>query len=191
MIFKTLFSRKTPKHTERRVYESIVAQARQPVFYEELGVADTVTGRFDLIILHAFLVFDRLKKGTEEERVLSQDLVDEMFRDMDRSLREMGVGDLSISKRMRTMADVFMGRCVAYEQAFEEEDEPSRHAALKSALVRNIFPDGADEAVAVQLTDYVAAVREHLEAQTLAAIISGDLVFPDPAETIVEGTQNR
>jgi cytochrome b pre-mRNA-processing protein 3 len=94
------------------LYEAIVAAARHPVPYADWGVRDTVDGRFDMIALHAFLVLDRLKGSAEAFR---QELVDELFRDMDRSLREMGVGDISVGKKVRKMAEVFYGRVAAYD----------------------------------------------------------------------------
>ena len=103
------------------------------MFYADWGVPDTLDGRFDMISLHAFLVLDRLK-GTEQ--AFRQGLVDEFFADMDRSLREMGVGDLSVGKKVRKMAEVFYGRVAAYDQALAGPD-----GALEAAIARNVFPD--------------------------------------------------
>ena len=96
-----------------------MAAARHPVAYAEWGVPDTLDGRFDMITLHTFLVLDRLKG---EDRAFRQELVDEFFRDMDRSLREMGVGDLSVGKKVRKMAEVFYGRLAAYDKALAGPD---------------------------------------------------------------------
>mgnify|MGYP000411422531 CR=1 FL=1 len=112
MILKRLFNR--PLAPERRCYEAIVAAARHPAFYARWQVADTLDGRFDMVALHTYLILDRLK-GVEPE--FRQALVDEFFRDMDRSLRELGVGDVSVGKKVRKMAEVFYGRITAYDAA--------------------------------------------------------------------------
>ena len=173
MILKRLFRRSSSP--ERSCYEAIVAAARHPVPYADWGVADTLDGRFDMISLHTFLVLDRLK-GVEPQ--FRQDLVDELFRDMDRSLREMGVGDLSVGKKVRKMAEVFYGRVAAYDQALA-----GPAGALDAAIARNIFPDGADAAGGARpdrLTAHVLAQRAHLAAQDTAAIVGGTVHFKEP-----------
>ena len=99
MILRRLFGRKA--NPIAAVYDAIVASARQPRFYADLGVPDTLDGRFDMIVLHLFLVLDRMKGEDEKFR---QNLTDYFFMDMDRSLREIGVGDLSVGKKVRKMA---------------------------------------------------------------------------------------
>ncbi len=133
---------------------------------------DTVDGRFDMIILHAFAVLDRLK-GEEPE--FRQALVDELFRDMDRSLREMGVGDLSVGKKVRKMAEVFYGRIAAYDKALAESRE-----ALDAAIARNIFPDGAPPGAPQKLADYLLDQRRVLSVQGTAAIAAGTVRFEEP-----------
>ena len=170
MILKRLFQRSpTP---ERRCYEAIVAAARHPVFYAEWGVADTLDGRFDMITLHIFLVLDRLK-GTEQ--AFRQQLVDEFFRDMDRSLREMGVGDLSVSKKVRKMAEVFYGRVAAYDKAVTETGD-----ALTAAVSRNVFPEGDGGIGAERLSAYMLRQRAHLALQQPQRIAAGTVSFEEP-----------
>ena len=171
MILKRLF-RRSPT-SERSCYEAIVAAARHPVFYADWGVPDTLDGRFDMISLHAFLLLDRLK-GVEPE--FRQRLVDELFADMDRSLREMGVGDLSVGKKVRKMAEVFYGRVAAYDQALA-----APAGALDAAIARNIFPEGNGGAGASRLAAHVMEQRAHLAAQTAGAIAGGTVHFKEPA----------
>ena len=166
-MLNKLFMRR--RLSERSVYEAIVAAARHPHFYAELGVADSLDGRFDMICLHAYLVLDRLK-GTEEK--FRQGLVDELFRDMDRSLREMGVGDLSVGKKVRRMAEVFYGRIAAYDKALAEGGP-----ALEQALARNVFPDGAGQGAAARLAAHVLVERDRLAAQDAVAIVGGTVAF--------------
>lgn len=173
MILKRLFAR-SPQ-PERRCYEAIVAAARHPTFYARWAVPDTLDGRFDMITLHAFLVLDRLKGDLPQFR---QALVDELFRDMDRSLREMGVGDLSVAKKIRKMAEVFYGRVAAYDAALSGEGQD-----LAAALARNVFPDDAEAVTSdrvAALASHVLAGRRHLTAQDAAEIARGNLTFKEP-----------
>src|SRR5690606_20048909 len=91
------------------IYSAIVAQSRRETFYPQWGVPDTLTGRFDMISLHAALVFRRLRSHEKQTKEFSQNVFDCFFKDMDRSLREMGVGDLSVGKRIEKMGSLFYG----------------------------------------------------------------------------------
>ena len=113
--------RKRPNATP--LYTEIVRQARQPDFYNKLGVPDTYNGRFDLIALHAFIIMRRLKSIGKNGETLSQALFDCMFIDIDKNLREMGVGDLSVGKKIKNLAAAYYGRVKAYEGALLETDE--------------------------------------------------------------------
>jgi cytochrome b pre-mRNA-processing protein 3 len=163
LILQRLFGQK-PKPIAA-LYDAIVAAARQPHFYAELDVPDSVDGRFDMIVLHLYLVLDRLREAPEDVR---QNLTDYFFFDMDRQLREMGVGDLSVSKRVREMAEALYGRMTAYKD--------SEGDALKAALKRNIYA-GADSVSVTKLAAWVIAARQKLLAQSEADIISGRVVF--------------
>jgi cytochrome b pre-mRNA-processing protein 3 len=116
-------------------YAALVAQARRRDFYESLGVPDTLDGRFDLIVLHASLYLKRLRAAGREGRALAQAVFDQMFFNLDQSLRELGVGDISLPKKMRKMVSAFYGRAAAYDKALNETDDE----ALAEALVRNIY----------------------------------------------------
>lgn len=171
MILKRLFNR-TPA-PERRCYEAIVAAARRPAFYAQWNVPDTLDGRFDMLALHTYLVLDRLK-GVESQ--FRQDLVDAFFSDMDRSLRELGVGDVSVGKKVRKMAEVFYGRVTAYDAALAAGEE----GALAAALARNVFPDDPEAAGAAPLAAYVREQRSHLAAQDAGTIAGGQISFKEP-----------
>jgi cytochrome b pre-mRNA-processing protein 3 len=161
-----------PAAAHRRLYEAIVAAARHPVPYAGWQVPDTVDGRFDMVAIHAYLALDRLKGGDADFR---QALVDELFADMDRSLREMGVGDLSVGKKVRQMAEVFYGRVAAYDLAL-----PQGMQALESALGRNVFPDGAPLGSAAKLAAYVREARDMLASLPAGELLQGRIVFPEP-----------
>ena len=176
MFFRRFFANAPENRVAREVYSLIVAKARQPHFYVGLGVPDTLDGRFDMIALHAILVTDRLAKGSAEARYLSQKVFDEMFADMDRSLREMGVGDLSVGKKVRRMAEVFYGRAKAYRDALSRGDLP----ALEQALARNIFPEGPKAQGVSALAAYVSAAALMLASLSDAQLAAGEISFPEP-----------
>jgi cytochrome b pre-mRNA-processing protein 3 len=157
------------------LYGAIVTQARHPTFYASWGVPDTVDGRFEMIALHMFLVLHRLKGAGEGE--LAQQLFDTMFGDMDRSLREMGAGDLGVGKRVRAMAEGLYGRMAAYEAGLDEDD-----VSLATALRRNAFgtvaAPGPSQAALQALCDYLRAAFAALRAAPVAELRSGSLRFP-------------
>ena len=129
--------RRNPEHdAAARAYECVVSQARRRGFFAECGVPDTVDGRFELICLHAFLYLHRLKDEQPEAAALGQAFFDAMFGDFDRSLREMGTGDLSVGRQVKRMAEAFYGRIHAYERGLGEGDEVLR-PALRAQPVRH------------------------------------------------------
>lgn len=137
------------------LYAAIVQQARQAVFYKEWGVPDSLDGRFDLIVLHLHLVAREFSSPEPAEKNLHQALLGLFFSDMDRSLREMGVGDLSVGKKIRNMAEAYYGRANAYEEALSSEDEQKLHEAIG----RNLY--GGDDSSAEKwplVARYVRAV---------------------------------
>lgn len=173
----SLFKRKASRSSLRAVYGAIVAAARHPRFYAEWGVPDTVDGRYDMIILHAVLVLDRLAAEGEAGQSFSQGLTDELFADMDRSLREMGVGDLSVGKKVRRMAEVFYGRAQAYAPLLRAGDAP----ALGQAIYRNVHAGEGPEEAAGRIADYALEMRRHLHERPTEPILAGQIDFPDPA----------
>ena len=88
--------RRRRRRAVEALYGATMAQARRPEFFRDLAVPDTLDGRFDMLALHMVLLLRRLKADGEVNRALAQELLDLMFADMDRSFREMGVGDYSI-----------------------------------------------------------------------------------------------
>jgi cytochrome b pre-mRNA-processing protein 3 len=176
MFFKRFFNPTASAKIAREIYLLIVAKARQPYFYAELGVPDTVDGRFDMITLHAILMIEFITKGGKASKALSQQIFDEMFADMDRSLREMGAGDLSVGKKVRKMAEVFYGRAKAYREALAQDDQDG----LAAALARNVYGgEGAPEN-ALRLARYALAAARSLSASPLRDIHADALQFPDP-----------
>jgi len=161
-----------PRGTIEAIYGMIVTQARDPLFYQDLGVPDTVDGRFDLL-LHLWLLLRRLR-SVEGSRALSQALFDHFCNDMDANLREMGVGDLAVPKRMQAVGEAFYGRTAAYDLAVEDGDE-----ALASAICRNIL-NGEQIEHARQLAVYARTAGARLTQTEDAALLSASWKFPSP-----------
>ncbi len=148
------------------LYDAIVAKAREPAFYVDLGVPDTVNGRFEMVALHAFLVLRRLKAAGEPVSGLGQVLFDTMFADMDLSLREMGAGDLGVGRRVKAMAEGFYGRIAAYDAALASADREALAEALRRNVYGTLKPPEAPPAHAVAaLARYVADSAGSLAAQ--------------------------
>ena len=165
-----------------RLYGLIVRQARQSAFYGRLGVPDTFDGRFDVVALHAWMVLRRLRG--EENGALAQAVFDVMMEDFDENLREIGVGDMTIGKKVKQMAKAFYGRVVAYDQALADE-EPG---ALAAALHRNLFRDASPAAGQVEaIAGYVRRSVAGLDALPVPAFRTGEVAFPLPMETLEDG----
>jgi cytochrome b pre-mRNA-processing protein 3 len=175
--------RRRSKHERAgfRLYGAAVAAAREPLPYRDLGVSDTLDGRFDLLCLYAFLLIRRLQREPEPGPALAQAVFDAMFSDMDVNLREMGVGDLSVGRRVRAMWEALHGRAAAYGAAIDVGDM----AALAAAIARNVWrgaapPDGS----AAALARLASAQAACLDGQALHALAAGEVRLL-PAEEAV------
>jgi cytochrome b pre-mRNA-processing protein 3 len=158
------------------LYGAIVAQARHPAFYQTYGVPDTVDGRFDMLLLHLVLFCRCVRESAH--RPLGQQVFDRFCRDMDHSLREMGVSDQAVPRRMRAIGEAFYGRAARYEVALAAEDaEP-----LAAALARNVFGAAADETPpgARRLAAYAREAARRIALQVGLAPAAAALQFPDP-----------
>jgi cytochrome b pre-mRNA-processing protein 3 len=139
-----------------------------------LGVPDTVNGRFDLLLLHLWLLLRRLRTVAQGGAELSQALFDRFCEDMDDNLREMGVGDQTVPKRMRAFGEAFYGRVQAYDQAAETGAE-----ALAQAICKNIL-NGAGFDLAQRLAAYAMAADADLGQTADPALLRGAFRFPAP-----------
>ena len=179
MIFPLFRRKPRGPDTISTLYGMIVAQARLPTFYRDYAVADTVNGRFDLIVLHLAMVLDRFAQDAALQS-LGQGIFDRFCQDMDHNLREMGVGDLKVPKEMRRMGEAFYGRAQAYRAAWAATD----NGALAEALERNIYSGAPPAAAAVQrLAAYARQALRDLTAQPRENLAGGELRFPDPCKT--------
>ncbi len=183
MALFTFFGGKNAAFSEPALdlYRAAVTAARAAPFYAALGVPDTPDGRFDMIALHVFLTLRRTKRdGSGQALAVAQALTDQMFADLDRNLRELGVGDLGVGRQVKALAAAFMGRIAAYDAALDHAGNES----LAAALGRNIFradPDGGPtRAATATLAAYVRAADAALAAQAIGDILSGRVSFPSP-----------
>jgi cytochrome b pre-mRNA-processing protein 3 len=160
------------------LYNALVAQARAPVFYSDLGVPDTIEGRYEMIVLHMALLLRRLRDGGAAQAPLAQAVVDFMASDLDRSMRELGVGDLSVARYMKRLGEGFFGRATAYDSAL---DGSAGAESLDVVVRRNLY-DGASpgEPALATICAYVRQQRAGLAEQKLDAIAGGTLAFTQP-----------
>jgi cytochrome b pre-mRNA-processing protein 3 len=169
-------NRRTNRAVTDVLYEEIVAAARQPVFYAAYNVPDTPLGRFEMLSLHLFLILHRLRSEEGAAREVAQELTDEFFLDVDHSLRELGIGDHGIPRRVKKLGRMFYGRAAAYGQALDQNDG----AALASAFGRNVRPDVEAWPEAERMADYTLAAWKHVEQTGTDAFSSGTFRFERP-----------
>jgi cytochrome b pre-mRNA-processing protein 3 len=180
MIFQ-LFRRSPRSDSVAVLYGTIVAQAREPAFYQSYGVPDTVEGRFEMVVLHTILLLRRLRSEPQQARRIGQALFDHFCRDMDANLREMGVGDLGVPRKMKTIGEAFYGRKAVYEGALDGDGDE-----LAAAIGRNVYGMtsgmGASGTGAgpERLAAYIRAAVERLAGQDGVALSEAKISFPAP-----------
>jgi len=175
-LLSRLFRRdRSAEDTGAAIYRAVVDQARQPALYARLGVPDSVTGRFEMVVLHSVLMLERLRREGEKAKPLGQALFDDFCRDMDQSLRELGFGDQAVPKRMKKLGESFYGRAEAYTASV------GSHEALTQAIARNIFSEAAAPGAAARLAHYALAVDAALADVSWPDLQAARIVFPDPA----------
>lgn len=182
MPLASLFRRRRFEREAFMLYGAAVAAAREPLWYAELGVPDTLDGRFDMVSVFVFLLVDRARsEPVPEGPVLAQAVFDAMFADMDQNLREMGVGDLSVGKKVKVMWEAFNGRARVYAAAVESPEE----GALAEALGRNVWRADPPPAEAARLAEAIRRQREDLASQSFAALVTGQVRLL-PAEALLQ-----
>jgi len=165
-MLRQLFGAKPNRDLGEHLYAQAVEQARSPAFYTTLGVSDRIDARFELYIAHVLLVIMRLRDESEEGAEIAQQLFDVFVSALDNTLRELGVGDTSMAKKMRKLGESMYGRMTAYEPTIRAAD----HEGLTQALVRNVYEgEGSDGASA--LATYILDTRSALESQQFADLV--------------------
>lgn len=171
-MFLNIFGKKVSSHRARQLYKTALEQSRLKVFYSEYGVPDSVDGRFEMIAMHVFLILHRLKQTDAKDNELSQALFDHMFKDLDQALREMGIGDLSVGRRVKAMAKAFYGRIAAFEASLDNEKD------LNEAILRNVYRgQETDKSNALKLAKYLQRQISHLSKLKKAELAASNNFF--------------
>lgn len=174
-MFGLLKSQKPYAQAARGVYGSVLENIRKPEFYTDYGVPDSFDGRFDLMLLHIFLVLDvALAHDEGEAEGFNQALFDQTFKDMDQTLREMGIGDVGVPKHMRKMMKAFNGRMHAYDTALKAGD-------LAATLGKNLYGtvDTPDEKQIAKMAQKAQEMLSFLKTQDREAIFAGRVIFEE------------
>ena len=170
MALLGLFGRKRHERAGFALYTAAVQAARDPYYYRELAVPDTLDGRFDMIGLYVWLLIDRLQREPKPGPAVAQAVFDAMFSDMDHTLREMGVSDMTVGRKVKAMWEALHGRSQAYAAGADP-------AALADALDRNVWRSAAPAHAAAALAGIVQRQRDTLAGQDLAALAAGRVAF--------------
>jgi cytochrome b pre-mRNA-processing protein 3 len=166
-------TRRADRLLANQLYEQIVAAARRPEFFVELNIPDTPLGRFEVLSLH-MIVFLRRARGVADLDAAAQQITDEFFLDVDHALRELGIGDVGVPKRMKKLARMFYGRVRSYGDALDSGDSH----ALSHALARNVMPDRLDWKECTALCEYVRESALHLASIPDDALARSKITFP-------------
>lgn len=175
-ILSGLPGKKPAWSAPRALHDGAVARSRDAALYARMGAPDTVEGRFEVLTLHLILLIDRLGRRDPAEAAARQALFDVYLADLDGALREMGVGDLAVGKRMRRLGEAFYGRASAYETAFAALPD----AAPLQALIARTVLHGASDTDPAPLADYVARCRVSLARGDSSSLLAGAARWPDP-----------
>jgi cytochrome b pre-mRNA-processing protein 3 len=171
MFLDRLFRPRPAKLAGSELYLKAAAQARRPALYTAMRTPDTREGRFELYTLHVILLLERLRGQGESAAETSQATFDAYLRGLDDAFRELGVGDMSVGKKMKKLGQAFYGRLRSYDQAVATL--PSR-AELEALIGRTV----GEEADARALADYLLTARDQLAAQPLYGLLTGNVACP-------------
>ena len=160
-MLQNLFRSRSRERLGEPLYALAVSQARRPEFYARMGVADRIDARFELYTLHVLILVMRLRDEGKQGAEMGQILFDTYVSALDHALRELGVGDISVGKKMRKLGEALYGRMTAYEAPLRADDRP----VLAAALARNVFESDQPEA-GEALADYALFSRARLATQT-------------------------
>ncbi|WP_411035327.1 ubiquinol-cytochrome C chaperone family protein [Shinella sp. BYT-45] len=177
MIFGLFGKKNGNRRIVEKQYAALTKAARHPYLYEALDVPDTVMGRFEMLSAMLILYFRRTRASGTSGQEIAQEIVDAFFEDVDHSIRELGVGDVGVPKRMKKFAGMFYGRLESYAAALDAGDR----AGLAAALRRNIHPEAGKDAPSMErLAGYLFAAEKAMAAIGEDVIAVGALHVPEP-----------
>ena len=169
-MLMSLFRKRPVQSSGDALYAAVADQARRPAFYTDLGVADRIDARFELYTLHVLILILRLRDEGEQGAEVAQGLFNVYVSALDHALRELGVGDISVGKKMRKLGEALYGRMTAYEGPLREGDR----GTLSTALARNVF-ESDDATTGEALADYALASRQTLASQAFADVLKAPI----------------
>lgn len=192
-MFGLLFNQKNRekrRHAQiaAQLYGQALTQTRRETFYTEYGVPDSFDGRFDLLLVHVFIILHNLM-GDDAYEDLSQALFDATFKDMDQTLREMGIGDMGVPKHMKRMMKAFNGRMHSYQLAMSPDSVPPDvlpegvvHGSMEEALRRNLYGtvENGEEQLASDIAKMIGYVQSSVEKADVEDIKQGRLDYAAP-----------
>lgn len=182
MIFGLFRKNKVNHALMVRQYDLLNRSARNPVFFESMNVPDTVMGRFEMLSIALILYFRRTSSAGDPVKAIAQEIVEAFFEDLDHSMRELGIGDNGVPKRLKKLAGMFYGRLDSYARALEAGDAD----ALAAALRRNIHPENTDEALSMRaLADYMIVAENELKSVPESVLAKGEASLPAAEKEIV------
>jgi cytochrome b pre-mRNA-processing protein 3 len=177
-MFRWFSERAARRDAAEKIYDAIVAQSRNPVFYVRCGVPDTLSGRFDMLVIHMFIVMQNLKLGGKEGELLGREIVEAFVKEMDSMVRDLGVMDLQVPQEVRKIASLFYGQLIVYTDAVEKKNRQ----ALAEAVWKS-FHSGDESAnvAANELADYILRGIRNISEMPLNMLLQGNLMFPEVA----------
>lgn len=176
MLFGLFRQKKHNRIIVDRQYAALTALGRDPFFYTDLDVPDTVMGRLEMLSVAMILYFRRTRSAGQSGREVAQEIIDAFFQDIDYSIRELGIGDQTVPKRMKKLAGRFYGRLESYSAALDLKDV----SALSAALQRNIHPEQADAPDMAGLAEWMLAADKHLDGVSDEAVATGTVQMTVP-----------
>ncbi len=179
-MFRWFAGRAARKEAAEKIYDAIVAQSRNPGFYIRCSVPDTLSGRFDMLVIHMFVVLQILKLGGREGQLLAQEIVEAFIREMDTMVRDLGVSDRNVPKEVRKIAQLFYGQLLAYSTALQRNNMKALGTEISKSFQEG---DGSvDQAIASDsIALYIKQSIKNIQEMPLNMLLQGNIRFPEIA----------
>jgi len=180
-MFRWFAGRAARKEAAEKIYDAIVAQSREPSFYLHCSVPDTLSGRFDMLVIHMFIVLQILKIGGREGQLLAQEIVEAFIREMDTMVRDLGVSDRNVPKEVRKIAQLFYGQLLAYSTMMQRSDMNGLAEEIWKSFQSADGPgEGEEHPVAAdELCTYIVQSIKNIQEMPLNMLLQGNIRFPE------------
>jgi cytochrome b pre-mRNA-processing protein 3 len=179
-MFRWFAGRAARKEAAEKIYDAIVAQSRNPSFYIRCGVPDTLSGRFDMLVIHMFIVLQILKLGGREGQLLAQEIVEAFIREMDTMVRDLGVSDRNVPKEVRKIAQLFYGQLLAYSTALQR-NEPKLLAGEVWKSFQSSDGNKQQAVASESISTYINQSIKSIQEMPLNMLLQGNIRFPEVA----------